>query len=127
MMLSSSLHRCLFTFSNLLSRLWGRFLNFPHLNFAHFFSASHVVTAVKNPPANAGDTGDTDPIPGSRKSPGEGSGNPLKYYFLAHFMDRGAWQAPVHGVAKSQAQLSMFLFKFYLFCYNCKWLFPLTL
>ena len=42
---------------------------------------------VKNPPANAGDTGDTSSIPGSRRSPGEGNGNPLKYSCLENSMD----------------------------------------
>ena len=45
-------------------------------------------------------------VPGLRRSPGEGNGNPLWYSFLENSMDRGAWQAAVHGVAKSQTQLS---------------------
>ena len=53
---------------------------------------------VKNPPANARDTGS---IPGSRRSPGGGHGNPLQNSCLENPMDRGAWQATVHGVAKS--------------------------
>ena len=48
---------------------------------------------------NAGDLGS---IPGSGRSPGEGKGNPLQYYCLENPMDRGAWWAKVHGVAKSQ-------------------------
>ena len=52
---------------------------------------------VKNPPANAGDLGS---IPGSGRSPGEGNGNPLHYSCLGNPMDRGAWQATVHGVTK---------------------------
>ena len=52
---------------------------------------------VKNPSANAGDTGS---IPGSGISPGEGNGNPLQYSLLENPMDRGAWQATVHGVTK---------------------------
>ena len=51
---------------------------------------------VKNPPANAGDMGS---IPGLRRSPGEGNGNPLQYSCLESPMDRGAWWAVVHGVA----------------------------
>ena len=47
-------------------------------------------------------------IPGSGRSPGEGNGNPLHYSCLENPMDRGAWQATVHGVAKSQTQLSNF-------------------
>ena len=46
---------------------------------------------VKNPPVNAGDTGDTSSIPGSGRSPGGDSGNPLQYSCLENPMDRGAW------------------------------------
>ena len=49
---------------------------------------------------NAGDIGS---IPGSGRSPGEGNGNPLQYSYLGNPMDRGAWEAIVHGVTKSQA------------------------
>ena len=56
---------------------------------------------VKNPPTNAGDTGDMSFIPESERSPGEGNGNPLQYSCLENPMDRGAWRATVHGVAKS--------------------------
>ena len=45
-------------------------------------------------------------IPGLGRSPGEGNGNPLQYSCLENPMDRGAWQATVHGVAKSPTQLS---------------------
>ena len=61
-------------------------------------------SVVKNPPANAGDPGDTGSIPGSGKSPGEGNGNPLQNSCLENPMDRGAWQATVHGVTKSRTQ-----------------------
>ena len=60
---------------------------------------------VKNPPANAGDAGGLGLIPGLGRSPGGGSGNPLQYSHLENSMDRGAWWATVHGVAKSQTQL----------------------
>ena len=46
---------------------------------------------VKNPPDNAGDTGDAGSIPGSGRSPGEGNCNPLQYSVLENSMDRGAW------------------------------------
>jgi len=46
--------------------------------------------------------GDMGSIPGSGRSPGEGNGNPLQYSCLENPMDREAWQATVHGVAKSQ-------------------------
>ena len=45
-------------------------------------------------------TGDLGSIPWSGRSPGEGNGNPLQYYCLENPMDRGAWQAIVHGVAR---------------------------
>ena len=44
-------------------------------------------------------------IPGLGRSPGGGNGNPLQYSCLEDFMDKGAWQATVHGVTKSQTQL----------------------
>ena len=47
--------------------------------------------------------GDPGSIPGLGRSPGEGNGNPLQYPCLENLMDRGAWRAAVHGVAKSQA------------------------
>ena len=50
--------------------------------------------------------GDPGSIPGSGRSPGEGNGNPLQYSCLTNSMDRGAWWATVHGVAKSRMQLS---------------------
>ena len=53
-------------------------------------------SAGENPPANAGDAGS---VPGSGRSPGEGSGNPLQYSCLGNPMDGGAWRARVHGVA----------------------------
>ena len=60
-------------------------------------SASWVALVVKNPPARAGDTRDMGTILGSRRSPGGGNGNPLQYSCLENPMDRGAWQATVHG------------------------------
>ena len=61
---------------------------------------------VKNLAANAGDAKDAGSIPGSRRFPGVGSGNPLQYSCLENSMDRGAYWAIVHGAAKSPAQLS---------------------
>ena len=63
---------------------------------------SKVVLVVKNPPVNAGDIRDLDSIPGSRRSPGGGHGNPLQCSCLENPMDKGACQAIVHRVAKSQ-------------------------
>ena len=56
---------------------------------------------VKNLPANAGDVRDTGLIPGLRRSPGGGPGDPLHYFCLENSMDRGAWRATVHGVTES--------------------------
>ena len=57
----------------------------------------------KESACNAGDQGS---VPGSGRSPGEGNGNPLQYSCLENSMDRGAWQATVHGVAKSWTRLN---------------------
>ena len=54
----------------------------------------------KESACNEGDWGDMGSIPGLGRSPGEGSGNPLQYPCLGNLMDRGAWWATVHGVAK---------------------------
>ena len=54
----------------------------------------------KESACNAGNTGDLSLTPGSERSPGEGNGNPLQYSCLENPMDRGAWGATVHGVAK---------------------------
>ena len=64
--------------------------------------ASQVVLVVKNPPANAGDVKDTGSTPRLGRSPGGGHGNPLQYSCRENLMDRGAWWATVHRVAKSQ-------------------------
>ena len=60
-------------------------------------------SAGKESACNAGDLGS---IPGLGRSPGEGNGHPLQYSGLKNSMDRGAWHATVHGVAKSRTQLS---------------------
>ena len=61
-----------------------------------------MALVVKNPPANAGDVRDAGWIPGLGRSPGEGHGNPLQYSYLENPMDRGTWEATVHGIAKSR-------------------------
>ena len=55
---------------------------------------------VKNLPANAGTRGDVGSIPGLGKSPGGGNGNPLQSSCLGNPMDRGAWEAIVHGMQR---------------------------
>ena len=60
--------------------------------------------------ASACNVGELGSIPGLGRSPGEGNGNPLQYSCLENPMDRGAWWAAVHGVAKSRTRLSDFTF-----------------
>ena len=67
---------------------------------------SQVAFVVKNLPASAGHIRDMGSIPGWGRSTGEESGNPLQYSCLQNPMDRRAWRAIVHRVAKSQTQLS---------------------
>ena len=78
-----------------------------HLANVFFFFSLLILfpddSMVKNPPASAGDA---DSIPGSGISPGEGNGNPLQYSCLENPMDRGGWWVTIHGVTKSQTQLS---------------------
>ena len=85
---------------------------YPHLadkicTYLHVSRASQVALVVKDPPANAGDRRDTGSFLGWGRSPGGGQGNPLQHSCLENPMDRGAWQATVHRVAKSQTQFSI--------------------
>ena len=65
-----------------------------------------VGKAGKESPCNAGDTEDASSIPGLGRSLGGENGNPFQYSCLENPMDRGAWWSTVHGVSKSQTQLS---------------------
>ena len=67
---------------------------------------SQVALVVKNMPANAGDIRDVGSVPGLGRSPGEGHGNPLQYSCLEKPMDRGAWWATVHGLARVRHDLA---------------------
>ena len=66
---------------------------------------SQVALVVRHPLANAGGVGDLGLISGLGRSPGGGHGNPLQYSCLENPMDRGAWQATIHSVAKGLTQL----------------------
>ena len=96
-------------------RLWICSLSWgivsPNHKYVVFDWASQVVLEVKNPPASEGDA---DSIPGSGRSPGRGHGNPLQYSCLENPMDSGAWQATVHGVAKSWTRLQRLSMRQYL-------------
>ena len=74
-----------------------------HLNCSLGFQ---VALVAKNPPANAGDTGDLGSIPGSGRSPGGGNDNPLQYSCLKNPMNRGARWGTAQRVTKSWTQLS---------------------
>ena len=65
--------------------------------YVYIFMGFPGNSVVKNLPANAQDA---CLIPGSGRSPGGGKGNPLQYSCLGNPIDRGAWQAAVHGVTK---------------------------
>ena len=73
--------------------------NIPTLNFNW---NSQEMLLVKNLPANAGDRRDVGLIPGLGIFPGGEHGNPLQYSCMENPMDRGAWQATVYRVTKSQ-------------------------
>ena len=76
------------------------FLAMAKISFLIYFLDFPGGSVVKNLPASAGDAGDLGLILGSGRSPGVGNGNPLQYSCLGNRMDRGAWQAAVHGVTK---------------------------
>ena len=67
--------------------------------------ASQVALMVKKLPTNAGGARDVGSIPGSRRAPGVGNGNPLQYACLENSMNRGAWRATVHRITQSWTQL----------------------
>ena len=67
---------------------------------------SQVALVVKNPPANARDVRGLGSVSRSGRCPAEGNGNPLQYSGLENSIDKGAWQATVHGVTMSQIRLS---------------------
>ena len=83
----------------------------------HFWT-SLVAQMVKSTPTNAGDSG---LIPGLGRSLGEGNGNPLQYSCLDNPKDRGAWQATIHGVAKSQTWLNDLHFAMSFNCNGKTW------
>ena len=82
--------------------------------------AFQAVLAVKNLLASAEDRKDMSSIPGSRRLPGVGNGNPLQCSCLENPIDKGAWRAIIHGVTKTQTQLSMHAH----FLRDCRIFFP---
>ena len=99
---------------------------FPHKGF--FLSKYRVVlggfsggSVVKCPPASAGDARDMGSISGSGRSPEEENGSPLQYSHLGNPMDRGAWQAAVHGATKSRTRLSTHVYTQWTLVYSQNW------
>ena len=78
-----------------------------------FLKSFSVALLVKNPPANAGDARDAGSIPGMGRPPGGGNDNPLQHSCLENPMDRGAWWAIVHRVAKIWTRLSKWALRHY--------------
>ena len=76
----------------------------------------------KEPGSNARDIKDAGSIPGSGRFPGVGNGHTLQYSSLENPMDRGAWQATVHGVSKSQTWLSEFIFLLFFWKKKDNWM-----
>ena len=88
--------------------IWFFFKVWPNIIFIHLrtllgFPCGSTGMQIQESTCNAGDLGS---IPELGRSPGEESGSPLQYYCLENSMDRGAWEATVHVVAKSWTQLS---------------------
>ena len=77
-----------------------------------------MAIVVKNPPPNAEEVRDLGSVPGLERSPGGGHGNPLQYSCLENPMDRGAWWAAVHRVAKSWTRLKKTLYAYTLKKYS---------
>ena len=69
-------------------------------DFGFIHLTSQVALVVKNLSTEAGDIRNVSSVPGSGGSPGGGHGNPLQYSCLENPVDRGAWWAAVHRVAK---------------------------
>ena len=97
----------------------------PSSELAVSYGASQVALVVKNPPANAGHIRDASSIPESGRSPEAGHGNPLQYSCMGNYLDRGAWRAIIHRVAKIWTHLKQlsththdsFIPCFVLFCF----------
>ena len=84
---------------------------YAYICFIHTHTHTHTHTHSGFPGGSDGkesacNVRDPGLIPGLGRSPGEGNGSPLQYSCLENSMDRGAWQATVHGAAKSWTQLS---------------------
>ena len=77
-------------------------------------------SVVKNPPTNAGDIRDESSICGSGKSSGGGYGYPFQFSCLENSMDREAWRATVHGVAKTGQLTHTYTHTYFHWKYSCR-------
>ena len=84
--------------------------------YIHKQGAFLIAQLVKNLPDNAGDPRDAGLILRSERFPGVVNGNPVQYFCLENSMDRGAWRATVHEVAKSWTQLITICICYLLLC-----------
>ena len=100
-MLNESLYVCVCVREGLMS-LTPRRAGERRWRFIRLWGGFPGGSSGKEPACNSGATGDSGSIPGSGRSPGGGNGNPLWYSCLKSPMDRGAWWATGHGVAKSR-------------------------
>ena len=80
--------------------LSGNYRDFPFTACPHILVGFPGDAVVKNPSVNVGDTRDAGSIPGSGRSPGGVHGNPLQHSCLERTMDKGAWRATGHEVAR---------------------------
>ena len=97
-----------FMYISILLEFWVFFFPLPMLYLETRINFPHS-SLDKESACSVGDLG---LIPGLGRSPRKGNGNPLQYSCLENSMDRGAWWATVHGVAKSQTWLSDLHFHF---------------
>ena len=113
---SNSAYCCIWGFNGGFSLSAWTFLSFCVFYF--------LALVVKNLPAIAGDTRDVGSISGLGRSPGEGNVNPVQYSHLGNPMERGAWCASVHRVAKSWTLLKWLStwHYFLLFFWHTSWL-----
>ena len=91
---------------NVLIIIYTILLTFQFLSYINIFLNQEGFPGDSDGKESAYSAGDSGSNPGSGKSPGESNGNPLQYSCLENSMDREAWWATVHGVAKSQTRLS---------------------
>ena len=111
---------CVFLLFCIINKFWsdGRLDEFHIVDLLDFFFLQ-IFLSFKFPggsdgKASACNAGDLGLIPELERSPGEGNGKPLQYSCLENSIDGGAWWAAVHGVTKSQTQLSNFTFTCFL-------------